>query len=93
MPQPIKSTKKLHVIEISQSTQSMATAYKLVPGKLPKFSIFLELFSNSNENERFPSLSEEELANLGSKTKTPPRVQNLSERTCSIAKQESWKIL
>ena len=63
---------------------------------MQKFSIFLELFSNSNENERFPTLSEEELANLGSKNQnqntSKTRVQNLAERKCSVAKRESWKI-
>ena len=49
---------------------------------MPKFSIFLELFSNSNENERFPTLSEEELANLGSKNQN----QNISKSTRSEAR-------
>ena len=75
------------MIEIILANQHKAwrQLYKLVAllfdnggiwsGKLPKFFIFLELFSNSNENERFPSLSEEELANLGSKN------QNKSKST------------
>ena len=83
--------------EISQSTQRIASSLLLFDnGGLfwPNFSLSHDLVSNSNENERFPTLSEEELDNLRSKTKTerPPRVQNLAERKCSVAKRESWKI-
>ena len=63
---------------------------------MPKFSIFLDLFSNSNENKRFPTLSEEELANLGSENQNQntSKSTNLAEliRKCSVAKRESWKI-
>ena len=63
---------------------------------MPKFSISLDLFLNIVENERFPTLSEEELANLGSENQN----QNTSKSTnlaecklkCSVAKRESWKI-
>ena len=48
----------------------------------------------SNENERFPTLSEEELANLGSENQNQntSKSTNLAERKCSVAKRESWKI-
>ena len=61
---------------------------------MPKFSISLDLFSNSNENERFPTLSEEELANLGSENQNQntSKSTNLAERKCSVAKRESWKV-
>ena len=55
MSQQIKSKKKQRVIEISQSTQNMVSAL-LSYCYLTKFSICLDLFSNSNENERFPTL-------------------------------------
>ena len=61
---------------------------------MPKFSISLDLFSNSNENERLPTLSEEELANLGSENQNQntSKSTNLAERKCSVAKRESWKL-
>ena len=101
MSQPIKSKKKQHATEINQSTQSMVSALLshcyltiagICSGKLPKFSISFDLFSNSNENERFPTLSEEELANLGSENQNQntSKSTNLAERKCSVAKRESW---
>ena len=64
---------------------------------MPKFSISLDLFIDSNENERFPTLSEEELANLGSESQyqNTSKSTNLAERKCSVAKLkdiQSWKI-
>ena len=62
---------------------------------MPKFSISLDVFSNSNENERFPTLSEEELANLGSENQnqnTSKSTNSVAERKCSVTKRESWKI-
>ena len=61
---------------------------------MPQFSICIDLFGNSDENERFPTLSEEELANLGSENQNQntSKSTNLAERKCSVAKRESWKI-
>ena len=44
---------------------------------------------HSNENERFPTLSEEELANLGSENQNQntSKSTNLAERKCSVAKR------
>ena len=63
-------------------------------GNCQSFSISLDLFSNSNENEIFPTLSEEELANLGSENQNQntSKSTNLAERKCSVAKRESWVI-
>ena len=54
---------------------------KFYQADLQNSFISLDVFSNSNENQRFPTLSEEEVANLRSKNKnkTPPRVQNLTK--------------
>ena len=54
---------------------------------MPKFSISLDLFSNSNENKRFPTLSEEELANLGSENQN----QNTSKST-KVQRSEARKL-
>ena len=91
------------MIEISQSTQSMVSALlshcyltmaEYNQANCQSFPFFLDLFSNSNENERFPTLSEEELANLGSENQNQntSKSTNLAERKCSVAKRESWKI-
>ena len=94
----VLSKKKQHVIEINQSTQSMVSALLsqcyLTMAEYNQFSISNDLFSNSNENERFPMLSEEALDNLGSKNQNQntSKITNLAERKCSVAKRESWKI-
>jgi len=56
---------------------------------LPIFSISHNLFSNSKANERFPTLPEEELANLRSKNQN----QNTSKTTKSWLKVfNEWRV-
>ena len=56
---------------------------------LPFFAISHNLFSNSNANERFPTLPEEELANLKSKNQN----QNTSKSTKTWLKVfNEWRV-
>lgn len=85
MPQPINSRQKQHVIEISQSAQSIASALSFFVLLVDNGGIkrdALPNFYNSEANERFLSLPEDELTNLSTNQNqdTLQGLKNLAER-------------
>ena len=76
MSEPIKSQRIQQVIETSYSAQSIA---RVQPQRFAKFFISHDLFIDITANARFPTLPEEELADLRGKNhaKTHSRVQKL----------------